>query len=49
MWGRTVLSHVLPNVANHLIHHPDELGGVWYAITFALITIITFLKVALSN
>jgi hypothetical protein len=29
MWGGTVLIHVLPNVANRLIHHPDKPDGVF--------------------
>ena len=27
MWGGTALIHVLPNVANRLIHHPDKPEG----------------------
>ena len=29
LWGGTVLLHVLPNVANRLIHHPDKPDGVF--------------------
>ena len=29
MWGGTVLIHVLPNVTNRLIHHPDKPDGVF--------------------